>query len=65
MADPEFYAKCVSRSFADLMAAAAKEKAAAEKADKVKKAKQPKKPKKRVAASAATAGRARSKTAAK
>ena len=65
MPDPEFYATCISRSFADLMAAAGKEKSTADKKAKTKKAKQPKKPKKRVSASAATAGRPRTKTAAK
>ena len=65
MPDPEFYATCISRSFSDLMAAAKKEKAAADKKTRSRKAKQPKKPKKRVSASAATAGRVRAKTAAK
>jgi len=65
MPDPEFYATCISRSFADLMGAASKEKQAAAKQAKTNKAKQPKKPKKRVSASAATAGRARVKTSAK
>jgi len=65
MPDPEFYATCISRSFADLMGAASKETAEAAKKAKMKKIKQPKKPKKRVSASAATAGTARVKASAK
>jgi len=61
MPDPEFYATCISRSFADLIGAATREKAVAAKKAKAKKAQQPKKPKKRVSASAATAGRTRVK----
>lgn len=61
MPDPEFYATCISRSFADLMAAATKAKTAATRQAKTKKAKVTKTPKKRVSASAATAGAVRRK----
>lgn len=70
--DPDNYATCISRSFADLMAAAVEakksgKKKAVKKAGKKTAAKKSaaKKPKKRVRSSAATAGRARRKTAAK
>jgi hypothetical protein len=65
MPDPEFYATCIARSFADLMTAAEKQAASDAKQAKARKSKQPKKPKKRVSSSAATAGRGRAKTTAK
>ncbi|MEP2379133.1 WS/DGAT domain-containing protein, partial [Parasphingorhabdus sp.] len=70
--DPDNYATCISRSFADLMAAAVDarkgdKKKAQKKAGKKTAAKKSaaKKPKKRVRSSAATAGRVRRKAAAK
>lgn len=65
MPDPEFYADCIGRSFADLIDAAAKAEAAAVRKELIRKQRAEAEPKKRLAASAVTAGRAGVKQRAK